>query len=657
MTRFWSFAVSLAVGFGCGGDSGTDPSALAEIEIQAPQALATLLVNDTVQLSVIGRERSGNVHFAGPATWRSTNAAVSVDSAGTIIGRAVGSAFVIATVGDLADSVSVTVAGTRHRVSPLSTSETWTLAGSPHLVQGLIDVTRPFGTPPVLTIEGGATVIFADGSGIAFGSGGRGSLRALGTAAAPIIMRDTATNPIPGAWPGLTFHSGDSSDLRNVTIRGCGATRPPFGNPTGCIVLGYYSFGPPTVRIENVSIESGAGGALILLQDSRLGAGSTGLSVRNMRGHIATLRAGLAAAFPLGGSFVNNDTNEIRLTGDTLRDSMTWTPGIPWAVLGPVYIEGSRSPVLTIPAGTSLSFDDFAELVVGQNWPGGLRIGVDGGATTTLRPRRSGWSGITLWAFTLPSAISNTTLEGAGLRLRGNSYGSAPAPVIKNVAIHNASSIGVYVSGGARFGVGSANLTITGTNTLVGAPMYFYESSPASIPSGVYTGNALDVIYVARLNVSQDETWKNPGIPYLISEGLGVGNVTNPTLTLEPGVTFQFTPGGLLAVGWLVPGNVRAIGTAAEPIVITGQYGAGSWGGAVMDTLAGSATLFEHVVMDGGAFELGRDIGPVIRSTLIRNVGGCAITRKAGSPWVTDFTAPALANTFENNVGPDQCGP
>jgi hypothetical protein len=653
---------------GCG-DSSTGPPALHDIELRFPASVTPFMVNDTIQLIVVGRDQSGTPYPAGPVTWRSRNPAViHVDSVGRATGLSTGAATLVANVGPLADSVTLDVTGTRHRW-PIVASETWSLAGSPHLVNGRLNVSRAFGGSAILTIEAGVTVIFTDTSGLTFGMNGAGRLRAMGTPSAPIILRDTATSTISGAWVGLTFRSSDSSELHNVTLRGCGRSRSD--NDAGCLVLGHYIFGPfPTVRLDNVTVERGAGGAVILSRNSHLAAGSSGLAVRNMRGHIATLPAREASAFPTGSTFSANDTAEVRLLGDTLRDTTSWSPSIPWVVMGPVYIEGMRQPVLTIPAGITLPFDFGASLVVGKNAPGELRVGSGGGPTSTLRARRTDWAGVAFWPAAKPGTISNAVLENCGnygdtgygqacVTFIGNFFGSAPAPVLTDVTIRGATGFGVVAVGGGRFGDGSANVTITGTINYgsPGAPFSFYETSPASIPSGSYTGNASDTIWVSRVEVTRSETWRNHGVPYLIREGLAIGHARNPILTLEPGVELRFTPGGLLSVAWLATGGVRAIGTAAEPILITGQYGPGSWGGAVLGVYADSATQFEHVVMDGGAFEVRRDIGPVIRNTLTKNSGGCAITRVSGSPWVTDFTVPALANTFQDNVGPDQCGP
>src|SRR3989449_846487 len=137
--------------------------------------------------------------------------------------------------------------------------------------------------------------------------------------------------------------------------------------------------------------------------------GSSGLSVRNMRGHIATLPAAAAGAFPLGGTFAANDTNEVRLTGDTLRDSTAWAAAIPWVVLEPVLIEGPRQPVLSIPAGVTIPFGYGAAFVVGNNGPGGLRVGSDGGAAVRLVPRSGTWAGVAFYPSALASSVTNAT--------------------------------------------------------------------------------------------------------------------------------------------------------------------------------------------------------------------------------------------------------
>jgi hypothetical protein len=88
--------------------------------------------------------------------------------------------------------------------------------------------------------------------------------------------------------------------------------------------------------------------------------------------------------------------------------------------------------------------------------------------------------------------------------------------------------------------------------------------------------------------------------------------------------------------------------------------------GVYVGTLADSSTVFDHVtVVNAGAtdgiyataFRLERDLGGNIHNSLILQSAGCGITRMSGTTWSTDFTAPALGNSFQGNAGAPQCGP
>jgi len=643
-----------------------------EIVLTPPPPDSTLMVNDTVRARVRGFDRSGASYPAGPVTWRSTNAAaLTIDTLGLARGSQSGSTLLIATVGDRADTVNLVVAGTRHS-RPITADETWTRDGSPHGVRGQVSVGGPAG--PVLSIEAGATVIFADSAGLTIGLDGGGALSAAGTAAAPITLRSARdTRPAPGAWVGLTFRGRATSVLRHVVMNDCGGPRTD-AQPVGCIVLGHpYQASAPSVLVDTVTVAFARGPVLIAQGKSRLAAGSVGLSVHDVHGPVATLVAGAAATFPAGGTLAA-DTNEILLVTDTLRASAVWgNPGVPWRLLGQVVVEGFASPLLTISGGATLRANMDAGFIIGQNAAGGLQLGAANAARVSL----TGGTGIAFFPFAVNSAIINADLDSCGARgitgygegcvyFVGNFYGSAPAPVLQDVTITHAQSVGVGMIGGGRFGAGSNNVVISGTQGTFGAPVYVYQSPLSSLPPGTYTGNGADVIWVYDAEVTQSQTWHNPGVPFSLP-GLGVGGQQNPILTLDPGVVLRLRPGGIFSIGYPTPGGLRALGTAAAPIILTSEYDfAGAWMGVYVGDLADPSTVFDHVTVrnagasDGTyatAFRLARDLGGNIRNSLILRSGGCGITRMSGATWSTDFTAPALANTFQDNLGAPQCGP
>ena len=196
----------------------------------------------------------------------------------------------------------------------------------------------------------------------------------------------------------------------------------------------------------------------------------------------------------------------------------------------------------------------------------------------------------------------------------GPGYFVPPAAVVKvdNVFIQSPQGTGVYFDSNAAFTADSQALTITGATTY---PILMDMMALGSIPSGSYTGNAIDQINVVgpSANVFGDLTIHDRGVPVRIQTGgLTVapsGSNTAPvTLTVEAGVTILFpkanatTPGARVIFGTNgsvssnLVGVLNAVGTAAKPIVFTSgeaNPAAGDWVGLWLDTATGSK--LEHV--------------------------------------------------------------
>lgn len=101
-----------------------------------------------------------------------------------------------------------------HVTADITTSRTWTPAGSPFLVEAWVRI-----MPDVsLAIEPGVVVKFAPGqTGLAMAE--RSTLRAAGTAAAPILFTSAAAVPAPGDYVGLGVgHLGATTIMSHCTI-------------------------------------------------------------------------------------------------------------------------------------------------------------------------------------------------------------------------------------------------------------------------------------------------------------------------------------------------------------------------------------------------------------------------------------------------------
>lgn len=127
-----------------------------------------------------------------------------------------------------------------------------------------------------------------------------------------------------------------------------------------------------------------------------------------------------------------------------------------------------------------------------------------------------------------------------------------------------------------------------------------------------------------------------------------------------PGLTIQFGSDGILFVGKGGAGALRAKGTEAAPIVLTGAAAMdpGSWGGVHIEDLSIDAdTVLEHVVVEygGGKNSLANieitAASPVISDTRIENSDdwGVYLWQQA-SPKLTNVT---FANNPAGDVGPE----
>jgi hypothetical protein len=360
--------------------------------------------------------------------------------------------------------------------------------------------------------------------------------------------------------------------------------------------------------------------------------------------------------------------------GDTIAESGTWGPiGARWRILGSVWIEGALGPTLTLRSGT-YAFAFGAALRVGQGAPGGLRVvGIAPDSQVVLEPfTGSVWDGIHFGPAALPSLLHVVLLMGgrggvapfgeAAVSLIGDFAGGGPAPVFDTVRITGAQSAGVIAIGGGRFGPGSRGLVITGSGT----PMLLEPNVVSSIPSGTSTGNQNDAFELYNAEITTSQTWLPHGVPYSIASEVVVEGAATPILTLEAGTVVRFRIDGRLRVGALQPGGLRALGSMVAPVRFTAYAPpAGLWKG-IIGSLADSSTIVQFSTIEfagapdappDAAIRVARDIGEIIRNVLIRHSAACGILRGSGSSWTTDFTAPHLANQFENNVGASQCGP
>jgi hypothetical protein len=211
----------------------------------------------------------------------------------------------------------------------ISTDTTWTLAGSPYIVQYDLYVQGTDGADGVtsLTIEPG--VVVRVGRGIYVGSGGPGALVADGDAAGgPATILFTTTNPVParGLWYGIRFQAQahPSSMLRNVTVEYAGNTWAG-----GCGAVEVNAEASVTVLMERLTVrESGYTGlwayrGTLDVRDSVF-AGTNSFNVRIGNSHDLS---GTIAGSTLENVYYDGDWPHVTWTGNTFENWGGWSRG------------------------------------------------------------------------------------------------------------------------------------------------------------------------------------------------------------------------------------------------------------------------------------------------------------------------------------------
>jgi len=344
--------------------------------------------------------------------------------------------------------------------------------------------------------------------------------------------------------------------------------------------------------------------------------------------------------------------NQIFVTSFESGDADGWsemvpTPTCPTPTGGPTlhssvatnqFWTANASPhILTtnilVPAGVTLSVDPCAEVRIRP----GFDLTVQGSLIAIGRPsqriafRRDDpalpWDSI--WAKS-PGVVvlGYADISGggaAGASLIGEGVDTLPPAtplVLDHVKVTGSAGYGVRLFRRAGFGFLSNNLVVSGSGASDPSapfPVRMSLNTVGTLPTGVYTGNASDLIQVVGEGnpaVEIDDEFHNRGVPYQIGGpagafGLVVVNGTSglATLTIDPGVEIRFYSAGSNYGGLFVgtsgstvaTGRLIASGTAAAPIVFTGAGGApvaGSWEGITFFGALASGNVLDHVVID-----------------------------------------------------------
>ena len=524
----------------------------------------------------------------------------------------------------------------------LGTNLTLPHDGIPYAVASSIKVNDGGTARITLTINPGATLKFAAGTGltVSFNSSSLGTLIAQGTAEVPITFTTASSTPAPGQWNGISiaYPTTVASALDYCIIEYGGA------DPTTNANLWINT---SNAIIQNSTIRSSSGYGLYVA-----GIGTVPEILNNTFDanggyplHLELLN--FPSSFS-GNTYTNNGTQAIELEGGNLISDFTLPePGIPYDVLSSIDVNVSAGPpqpvTLTLQPNTTLRFAADAGLQLGGN---AVRTGVLIAQGTQTQPITltgisqiaGSWNGLHFAYTTATSICDYCVIEygGAGTN-DANVYLASSTPTIQHSTIRSSDGYGIYVTGSGAIPNLSANIFDANGSY----PLHVQIADfPTTLSGNAYTNNGIQAIELAGGDLGRDLTLPNESLPYHVTSSVTVNalqTIGTITLTIEAGTVLKFAANTGLTFGYLLTafyGVLIAQGTADQPIVLTANSASptpGFWNGLnFAHTL--SATLLDHVTIEyGGADTNNANIHvasstPTIRNSTIQQSSGRGIT-------------------------------
>ncbi|MEZ5195379.1 MAG: T9SS type A sorting domain-containing protein [Bacteroidales bacterium] len=449
---------------------------------------------------------------------------------------------------------SLIVAQTNHS-GTISSNETWLLADGPHTITGNITVADGI----TLTIEEGNTVYVDAGRRIRV----RGALIANGSAANNITFTSNSAIPAKGDWNNIYFTDADAGSILNY----CNVE---YGGSTAGLVRVVNS--ASNVTITNCNLSNSA---------------TYGIYVSNAAANpiIADCNISDCDSYPIytQANNVNNITGMMTFSGNA--PDAIWVNGGSiytgqWLNHNVPYILGTKDftvldgQTLDISAGVVMKIDGNRQFRVlgAMNAVGTLANPIVFTSNAAV-PAPGDWENIYYNAVDWFCQMDHCKIEYAGSQngaiYTNNNFGWFIT--IQFTEISNSLTYGFYNRP-------NSNAKITGC-TIHDCGDYPIRTGANSvgrvgaIVSSMY-GNNPDAIRVDGQAITNNWTWYNHSVPYIIWGDVTINDTY--TVTLNPGLEFKFQPGTRFQTN----GRLIANGTETEHIVFTSNEtvpAAGDW--------------------------------------------------------------------------------
>ncbi|MFH0730526.1 MAG: right-handed parallel beta-helix repeat-containing protein [Pseudomonadota bacterium] len=552
--------------------------------------------------------------------------------------------------------LSVTQAEATNVSGAISSSTTWTLAGSPYVVTG--DITLSAGV--TLTIQPGVVVQFGDNVALWVD----GTLSAVGTSSAHITF--TGTSESPDWWRVISIQNAGSATFEWCDIA--------YG--------GYYEnadilkTGTGSLSLKNSTIRYSDGDGFRIAEGYSTFTSAGNTFSNNNYG----VRLGINTSFDDNTSVFSANNLDVYVDGGTITRDVIWNlkkdysfyisgdigvnAGVtltikPGTVIKPGDNVGFWISGTLTAAGTSTSpiyFTDWRDDTVGGD------ANHDGNASG---PASDWWRAIFIqgdgsaW---IGSALEWCTLRYAGFYENRGLYKTGGSDLsLSNCTVSNSDGDGMVIenntgdvalsqstftnNGWSGLSLSTGPATATGCTFSNNGHYGVRQGINDSIvyTSNTFNGNTLGGVGVNGGTMTTPITLQAAGNPFNLIGDIGVAS--GVTLTLEPGTEVQFSDN----VGLWVDGTLTAVGTSANPITVTGTSESSDWWRVISVQNAGSAVFEWCDIAYGGYYEnadiLKTGTGALsLKNSSIRHSDGDGLRISAG---YSAFTSSG--NTFSNN--------
>jgi hypothetical protein len=463
----------------------------------------------------------------------------------------------------VATTPAITVTGTL-------ASGTW--SRGPYLLQGQT------------TLPAGATLTIDPGTVIEMGSSGallvQGTLKAQGTAAAPIVFTSDSAQPAPDSWYGLVVDGATAvnSVLDHVQVFYGSATSS--GDALLALTEG------ANITVSNSVFAQGSGNGIAVDNNTR--PTISNCTFGNLANYAIT-----APVDDLGlitGAGFGPNQRGFQLAGGTISHSANWeAPGAPFVLEGGVTLPAGVS--LTLPPGLVVEMGSSGSLLVqGTLVARGTAAAPIVFTSDSAQPAPDSWYGLVVDGATALNSVLDHVQVFYG---SATSSGDALLALTEGANITVSNSVFAQGSGNGIAVDGNTRPTIS---TCVFAGLTGYAITAPVDDLGLITGAGFGPnqrgFQLAGGTISHSASWEAPGVPFVLE-----GGVTLPagvSLTLPPGLVVEMGSNGSL----LVQGTLVARGTAAAPIVFTSdsaQPAPDSWYGLVVDGATALNSVLDHV--------------------------------------------------------------